>query len=96
MGSTIAPLISNLFIGCLERSVVQKLIDQGHVISWTRYADDNLAIIRKGSLDLILETINAWDKDITFTYELLQGGAAYSWKFFCQKTQLYALFQLYA
>ena len=71
MGSTIAPVIFNLYIRCLERSVVKKLIDQGHVISWTRYADDNLAIIRKGSLDLILEKINVWDKDITYTNELL-------------------------
>ena len=48
MGSSLAPLISNLFIGCLERSVINKQIKLGSVISWTRYADDCVAIIKKG------------------------------------------------
>lgn len=67
MGSTIAPLIANIFIGCLERSVIKKLIDQGLIISWTRFADDNLAIIRKGSHDTILNAINSWDQNIKYT-----------------------------
>ena len=36
----------------------------------TGYAENNLAQIHKNSLDLILEKINAWDKDMTYTYEL--------------------------
>ena len=54
MGSTIAPLIANIFIGCLERSVVKKLIDKGLIISWTRFADDCIAIIKKNLHDEIL------------------------------------------
>ena len=53
MGSTIAPLIANIFIGCLERAVITKLIKSGDIISWTRYADDNLAIIKRGSHEKI-------------------------------------------
>jgi hypothetical protein len=50
MGSSLAPLISNIFVGFLEREVVKKLIKTGSVISWTRYADDCVAIIKKRGL----------------------------------------------
>ena len=53
MGSRLATLVANLFIGCLERSVIKKLTKQGHIITWLRYADDNLAIIKRGSFDII-------------------------------------------
>ena len=46
MENSISPLLANLFIGCLERSVMNRLIKQGHIITWLRYADDNLAIIK--------------------------------------------------
>ena len=71
MGSTIAPLIANIFIGCFERSVVKKLIDKGLIISWTRYADDCIAIIKKNSHDEILTALNSWDQDLKFTSEFL-------------------------
>ena len=69
MGSTIAPLIANIFIGCLERSVVKKLIDKGLIISWTRFADDCIAIIKKNSHDEILTALKIRDQDLQFTSE---------------------------
>ena len=51
MGSSLAPILSNIFIGCLERAVIKKLMKSGDVISWTRFADDNLAIIKRGSYE---------------------------------------------
>ena len=71
MGSTLAPLIANIFIGCLERSVISKLIKSGDVVSWTRFADDNLAIIKLGFNDKILFEINRWDQHIFYTLEKL-------------------------
>ena len=64
MGSTLAPLIANIFIGCLERSVISKLIKSEDVVSLTRFADDNLAIIKLGSHDKIFLEINRWDQHI--------------------------------
>ena len=62
MGSRLAPLVANLFIGCLERSVIKKLTKQGHIITWLRYADDNLTIIKQESFDIILNALNSWDQ----------------------------------
>ena len=71
MGSTLAPLLANIFIGCLERAVINKLIKSGDVVSWTRFADDNLAIIKKASFEKILSAINNWDEHIFYTSEKL-------------------------
>ena len=71
MGSSLAPILSNIFIGCLERAVIKKLMKSGDVISWTRFADDNLAIIKRGSYDEIFSEINLWDQNIFYTSEKL-------------------------
>ena len=69
MGNTLALLISNLFIGCLESEVIKKLIKRGVIISWTRYADDTITIIKKGSYDTVFKAINSWDQDVNYTGE---------------------------
>ena len=71
MGSTLAPLLANIFIGCLERAVINKLIKSGDVVSWTRFDDDKLAIIKKGSFEKFLSAINNWDEHIFYTSEKL-------------------------
>ena len=45
-------------------------MDKGLILSWTRFADDNLAIIQKGSHDEI-EALNSWDQNIKYTSEFL-------------------------
>ena len=71
MGSTLAPLLANIFIGCLERAVINKSVKSGDVISWTRFANDNLAIIKKGSYETIFNAINYWDEHIFYTSDKL-------------------------
>ena len=41
----------------------------GSVISWTRYADDCVAIVKKGACNRVLTALNLWDQDIKFTCE---------------------------
>jgi hypothetical protein len=71
MGSSLAPILSNIFIGCLERAVITKIMKSGYFISWTRFADDNLAIIKRGSYENIFSEINLWDQNIFYTSEKL-------------------------
>ena len=53
MGSTFASLMEKLFIGCLKREEIEKFIKQGKVLSWTRFADDTVAILEKGLYDTL-------------------------------------------
>ena len=34
-----------------------------------RYADDNLTIIKRGSFDIILNALNSWDQNISYSFE---------------------------
>ena len=69
MGSSLSPLLSNLFLGIMERDIVKKLKNSGQIISWIRFADDVLTVIQKGSRDLILQKINQWDHRLKFTFD---------------------------
>ena len=71
MGSALSPLLANLFLGILERSIVRELQKAGHVVSWLRYADDIITITKKGSRDLILQKLNQWDHHLSFTSETM-------------------------
>ena len=42
---------------------------RGHIFTWLRYADDCIIISKKGSFDHILDNVNNWDKEITFSHE---------------------------
>ena len=57
MGSSLSPLLANIFVAMFEESVVKKLQKEGKVLVWLRYADDVLAIIRKRSLKTVLEKL---------------------------------------
>ena len=48
MGSCVSALISNIFVNFFEQEVIKPLIKGKKIISWLRFADDTLAIIKKG------------------------------------------------
>ena len=74
MGSKLSGALSNLFIHLMEETVVSKLIKNKTIIHWQRFADDVLCICEKDSVDLILNKINAWDKNLNFKVEKLQNN----------------------
>ena len=69
MGSSLSPLLANLYVSMMEASVIKGLIKSGKVVTWIRYADDVFAIIRKRSSKTVLEKINSWDGPLHFTLE---------------------------
>ena len=69
MGSSLSPLLANIYVAMFEQSVVKKLQKEGKVVVWLRYADDILAVIKKRSMNTVLEKINAWDTSLNFTVE---------------------------
>ena len=49
MGSSLGPVLANLFMVELERLVISTLIDK--MKSWMRYVDDALCYIKTDSID---------------------------------------------
>ena len=68
MGSPLGPVLANIFMVELERSVIPTLMDK--IKCWTRYVDDALCYIKTDSIDYVLKMLNGFHSNIQFTYEV--------------------------
>ena len=68
MGSPLGPVLGNIFMVELERSVIPTLMDK--MKCWTRYVDDTLCYIKTDSIDYVLKMLNGFHRNINFTYEV--------------------------
>ena len=67
MGSTISPIVANLFMEDLD---TRALAISPHPLSlWKRFVDDTFTIIKKSHKDAFLDHINSIDNNIRFTCE---------------------------
>ena len=67
MGSPLGPILANIFMVELERSVIPTLMDK--MKCWTRYVDDTLSYIKTDSIHYVLKMLNSFHRNIQFTYE---------------------------
>ena len=72
MGSPLGPVIANIFMVELEKTLVPQL--EGTVGLWYRYVDDTFTFIREGCVDTVLEALNGFHSSIKFTFEKETGG----------------------
>ena len=73
MGSLLGPVIANIFMVELERSIIPQL--EGTVALWYRYVDDTFTIIRKDCVEAVLESLNGFHRNIEFTFEKEANGS---------------------
>ena len=62
MGSPLIPVLSDIFMIELERSLLQYLTDYVH--NWKRYVDDAICFMNVGSVNYILSVLNSFDLNI--------------------------------
>ena len=72
MGSPLGPVLANVFMVELERTLVPQL--EGSVALWHRYVDDTFTIIKKEKVEEVLERLNSFHDSIKFTYEKEKDG----------------------
>ena len=72
MGSPLGPVLANVFMVELEKSLVPQLGD--NIKLWYRYVDDTFTIIRKGKVEEVLSSLNSFHESIKFTYEKEKDG----------------------
>ena len=68
MGSPLGPVLTNIFMVELERSVIPFLMYK--MKCWTRYVDDTFCYIKTDSIDYVLKMLNDFHRNIQFTYEV--------------------------
>ena len=72
MGSPLGPILANIFMVELERSVIPGLANKAN--NWRRYVDDTICYIEVDSIDYVLSKLNNFRKNIQFTFEVEKEG----------------------
>ena len=71
MGSPLGPVIANIFMVELERTLVPQ--SEGIIGLWYRYVDDTFTFIKKCSVEVVLEKLR-FHLNIKFTFEKENEG----------------------
>ena len=72
-GSLLGPVLANIIITELEKSIVKDLVDRYLIKVYMRYVDDTLLLVKEKDIKLIHERLNSFDKNIKFTIDNFYG-----------------------
>ena len=74
MGSSLGPVIANIFMTELEKFILDELINDNIVKFYIRYVDDTSLLVKPEDTDKILKKFNSYDKNIQFTVDKFLNG----------------------
>ena len=69
MGSSLGPLLANIVMTNIEKTIIKKFIDDKILLFYGRYVDDTLVLIKWEHLKLVHDALNNFDKDLNFTLD---------------------------
>ena len=67
MGWLLGPVIAGIFMVELERNLLPTLSQ--YMISWKQYVDDTVSYVKVDCIEHVLNALNSFHANITFTYE---------------------------
>ena len=65
MGSPLGPVIAEISMVELEKSLIPTLVKQ--MSPWKRYVDDTIAVIKLSSIEHVLSILNSFHQNIEFS-----------------------------
>ena len=69
MGGKLSPPLANIFCHMFEQKIIESEIYNGNILAYYRYVDDILVILKKGQKSQLLQKLNNFDKNLSFTTE---------------------------
>ena len=72
IGSPLGPVLRNIFVVQLERTIVPYLSDKTKL--WKRYVDDTIAFVKTDEIKNVLSSLNSYYSNIPFTMEIEQNN----------------------
>ena len=67
MGSILGPVVSDIFLTELEKTVLSELTESFKY--WKRYVDDMISFVKEGTITYIITKLNSFDNNIQFIFE---------------------------
>ena len=74
MGASLGPVLANIIMTELERSVVDDLIANGTLKFYSRYVDDTLLMVKPGDVDAVLQKFNQFHRNLEFTVDRFENS----------------------
>ena len=71
MGASLGPVLSNIFMTELEKSVIQQFIEV--IKFYSRYVDDTLVLIKEEHVNVVHEALNRFHSNIKFTVDKFEN-----------------------
>ena len=74
MGSSLGPVLANIILTELEKTVISDLIRCDTIKFYKRYVDDTLLLIKPSDILTVLAKFNEFDKNLKFTAVIFPDG----------------------
>ena len=77
MGSSLGPLLANIIMVEMEKTIIKKFIDDNILLFYEHYVHDTLVVIRREHLKLIQDALNDFDKNLNLTVDTFDNIVPY-------------------
>ena len=77
MGSSLGPLLANIIVTKMEKTIIKKFIDDKILLFYGYYFDYTLVVITREHLKLGHDTLNYFKKNLNFTVDTFGNVAAH-------------------
>ena len=74
MGSSLGPVLANITMTEMETEIVDNLVNTGVIKFYVRYVDDTLVLAKPEKFDEILNKLNSFDVNLSFTTDSFNDG----------------------
>ena len=74
MGGSLGPVLANIIMTEFEHETINNLINKGLIAFYCRYVDDTLLLIKRNTINTILEHFHKFDRNIRFTFDLFENS----------------------
>ena len=73
MGSSLGPVLANIFLTKLDDIIIKLLIADGTIKFYSRLVDDTLLAIKPENVSQVNKVLNKFDSNLRFTIDMLQN-----------------------
>ena len=73
MGSSLGPVLANIFMTDLEDVVIKPLLANGTIKIYTCFVDDTLLLIKPDNVKEVHNSLNKFDKNLRLTVDMFQN-----------------------
>ena len=77
MGSSLGPLLANIIVTKMEKTIIKKFIDDKILLFYGYYFDYTLVVIKREHLKLGHDALNYFKKNLNFTVDTFGNVAAH-------------------